>query len=149
MKQLLIILTIAILTFSMPGIAEDTRRAISIPVDQAADLIYAGKATRYREGLGDVRGATVHKSEDGKFALGWFELIITDETEREGRYESFPKNEYMYFVKGGMKFIDDEGGVAEAGPGEMLFVPQGWTGTRIITGKDAIHKFSIVYDESK
>lgn len=53
----------------------------------------------------------------------------------------------MFFTQGGMRLEGDDGTVVEAGPGEMLFIPKGWYGLRIIMGDGLMQKFSIVYHE--
>ena len=68
-----------------------------------------------------------------------------EDFEREHRYEQFPRDEYMFFTKGGMRLHGDDDTVVEAGPGEMLFIPKGWCGLRVITGDEQMQKFSVVY----
>ena len=91
------------------------------------------------------RSLRLFESADTVFALGGFEVEIGADFNREHRYDPFPRHEYMFFTKGGMRLEGDDGTVAEAGPGEMLFIPKGWCGLRIITDEGQMQKFSIVY----
>lgn len=121
-------------------------RASSYSQDELSGGLYENAPTQFVEMLqSDIRGARGFRSPDGTFSLGGLEIILTEETAREMDYVDFPRNELMYFSAGGMRLIEQDGTVVEAGPGEMLFIPQGWTGKRIITGDDVLQKFSVVY----
>ena len=146
MRKLLLLGIVLSSIYSVSAPTKDKLRAISLSSDQIRGGIYEGQPTTHFEMLGsNGRSASVYKSPDGAFSMGGFEIVIDENTKREHRYENFPRNEFMYFTKGGMKLIDDDGDVVEAGPGEIIFIPKGWTGTRIFTGDEAMQKFSVVY----
>ena len=146
MKKYLLLLIVFATGFGTASILEEGPKALSFTADQITNDIYEGKEYKFLEPLGSkYKGATVFQSSDGQFSMGGFEMIIDENSKLENKYDPFPRNEYMYFTKGGMKLIDENGEVTEAGPGEMLFIPKGWVGTRIITGEDKLQKFSVVY----
>ena len=129
---------------SMTVLAGGTPQAISLSADQLSGGILDGEPVTEFFG-NDTQFVNVYASEDKKFSFGVFGMVVEEEANGKTRYENFPKYEFMYFLQGSMKLIDDNGVVTEAGPGEVLFIPKGWTGTRIT---DDIRKISVVYDEN-
>ncbi|MBX2815183.1 MAG: DUF861 domain-containing protein [Saprospiraceae bacterium] len=122
--------------------------ALSFSAEDLSTNLYEGEEFRPMEMLnGKVRGSKPFKSGDEEFALGGFHLLINEETKLAHRYEGFPRHEMMFFTKGGMKLVDDEGQVTEAHPGDFLFIPKGWVGKRLFTGDQEVKKFSAVYYE--
>jgi len=91
------------------------------------------------------RTSTAFRSDDDRFVVGGFEVDLVDDFEREHRYDPFPRDEFMFFTKGGMQFHGDDGSVVEAGPGDMLFIPKGWQGRRVITGDGVMQKLAVAY----
>jgi len=124
--------------------AGEAPKAVSISKEQLSGKIFDGLPTS--EFFGNkTQFADVYKSEDGKFSFGVFAMVVDKVENGITRYEDFHSYEFMYFLEGTMKLIDDDGNVAEAGPGEVLFIPKGWTGKRITND---IRKISVVYKDS-
>lgn len=123
-------------------------KAFSLTPQEISGDMFAGVAQMAFPMLNSqARSVTLFKTADNAFALGGFEVEIGDGFKREHRYDPFPRNEYMFFTQGGMRFEGDDGTIVEAGPGEMLFIPKGWCGLRIVTGDKQMQKFSVVYYE--
>lgn len=139
-----IFITLIIVTNSMICIADEAPRAISISKDELSGKLLIGQPER--EFLGNkAKFASVYKSQDGKFTIGLFSMTVEVEANGIKRYENFPKDEFMFFLEGTMKLIDDNGIITEAGPGEALLIPKGWSGKRIT---NSIRKISVVYKDN-
>lgn len=146
MKKILFAIAIFATGFATATMLEETPKAMSFTPSQLTGDIYEGQNYKFIEPMNSqYRGATVFKSEDGQFSMGGFEMKIDENSKLETKYDPFPRNEYMYFTKGGMRLTDENGNITEAGPGEMLFIPKGWRGTRLMTGETMLQKFSVVY----
>jgi uncharacterized cupin superfamily protein len=129
---------------SISAYAGDTPQAISLSAaDLSGDILKGQPVTQFFGN--DTQFVDVFTSDDKKFSIGMFGMVVEEEANGTTRYENFPIYEFMYFLEGSMKLIDDNGKVTEAGPGEVLFIPKGWTGTRIT---DDIRKISVVYKEN-
>ena len=60
--------------------------------------------------------------------------------------DSYPVDEFMYFIKGGVTLTSADGFVTRVGAGEAVHVPKGWKGVWDTTGYT---KFYVVYDPTK
>jgi uncharacterized cupin superfamily protein len=63
-----------------------------------------------------------------------------------GTIESYPVDEFMYFVSGDMVMTSVDGAVVRLKPGDAVHVPRGWQGTWRTAGYT---KFYVVYDVGK
>lgn len=99
----------------------------------------------YREIYGNqTQLKSVFRTEDGKLAIGAFGWTIESEKTTAIEFEDYPIDEGMFFLEGGMKVVDTQGKVSEAGVGEFLFIPKGWSGTHYVTD---MKKISIRYGD--
>jgi uncharacterized cupin superfamily protein len=64
----------------------------------------------------------------------------------KGSIDSYPVDEFMYFIKGGVTMICADGTVTRVDAGEAVQVPKGWKGTWDTKGYT---KFYVVYDPDK
>jgi uncharacterized cupin superfamily protein len=65
----------------------------------------------------------------------------------QGSIDSYPVDEFMYFIKGGVTLTSTDGTVLQAGAGEAIYIPKGWKGTW--DAKTGYTKFYVVYDAVK
>lgn len=121
-----------------------TPQAASISKQELSGEIFSDEPTK-KFGGHAAKNVTVFKSPDEMFSVGVFEMTVDEEANSSLRYDNFPKHEFMYFLEGKMTFIDDAGLVTEAGPGEALIIPKGWSGTRTTT---SIRKISVMFNEN-
>ena len=80
----------------------------------------------------------------------------TDKAHKAGLYstpperadvESYPVDEFMYFIKGGVTLTSADGTVLQVKAGDAVHVPKGWKGTwNSVAGYT---KFYVIYDSSK
>lgn len=145
-----IIATLSVIFSCFSAFAEEVPKVIEINEAVLNGSLYQGKEPLFFKMLNNkIRSVDVFDAEDKKFAMGMMELVMDENTKVKHRYVNFPRNELMFFIKGGIKLVDDQGNLAEAGPGEMVLIPKGWTGTRIFTGDKVMSKFSVVYSDKK
>lgn len=123
-----------------------TPEALALSAEDVAKGIFEGNEYFYTEFLNnEIRRGPVFYSSDSLFYVGGMDLIMDENTKNEHEYTDFDRYEFMYFTSGGMKLIDKDGNECEAQTEEMIFIPKGWTGTRIFTGDNLMSKFSFVY----
>ena len=142
MRTPCLILLLSILSISV--YADEPPQAISLSAAELSGDILEGQPIKQIFG-NDAQFIDVYTSEDKKFNIGVFGMVVEEKENGRYRYESFPADEIMFFLEGRMKLIDDNGKVTEAGPGEALFIPKGWSGTRITNN---IRKLSVRYVEN-
>jgi ethanolamine utilization protein EutQ len=65
----------------------------------------------------------------------------------QGSIDSYPVDEFMFFIKGGVTLTSTDGTVLQAHAGEAVYVPKGWKGTW--DSKKGYTKFYAVYDAVK
>ena len=80
-------------------------------------------------------------SQDGKYQTGMYRSSA-------GRFEvkgpkGYPDNEFMLFVKGGVKLTSSDGQVTVVKTGESVVLPKGWTG---VWESQGYTKFYVTYD---
>jgi len=99
--------------------------------DVKTDVI-AGRVSRNR-----VMGLSV----DEAFSSGLYSANVGT-----GSIESYPVDEFMYFVSGDMVMTSVDGAVLRLKQGDAVHVPRGWKGTWKTAGYT---KFYVVYDVGK
>jgi hypothetical protein len=80
------------------------------------------------------------KSTDGTLEAGIYQSAATHES-----YESYPSDEFMFFITGHLTLTGADGHVLKAGPQEGVFIPRGWRGRWDST---AYRKYYVVYTPS-
>jgi glucose dehydrogenase/uncharacterized cupin superfamily protein len=60
----------------------------------------------------------------------------------KAQVESYPVDEFMYFLEGGVTLTSADGAVMQVGAGDAVFLPKGWKGLWDTTG---YKKFYVVY----
>jgi len=80
-------------------------------------------------------------SSDGRFKSGMY----ASQAEK-GSIDSYPVDEFMYFLKGGVTLTSTDGSVVRVSTGEAVHIPRGWRGTWETAGYT---KFYVVYYPDK
>jgi ethanolamine utilization protein EutQ len=65
----------------------------------------------------------------------------------QGNEDSYPVDEFMFFIKGELTLTSTDGTALQVHAGEAIFVPKGWKGTW--NTKTGFTKFYTVYDALK
>jgi ethanolamine utilization protein EutQ len=65
----------------------------------------------------------------------------------QGSIDSYPVDEFMFFIKGGVTLTSADGTALQVRAGEAIYVPRGWKGTW--NTKAGYTKFYVVYDAVK
>jgi ethanolamine utilization protein EutQ len=61
--------------------------------------------------------------------------------------DSYPVDEFMFFLKGGVILTSADGTVLQVGAGDAVYMPKGWKG--VWNAKTGYTKFYVVYDDVK
>jgi uncharacterized cupin superfamily protein len=121
-----------------------------------AETLHPIKASK-QELAGPVfdRTDAVHESEDGNDTVDVNTFTSGDKAFQTGVFKSgpvreeirsapgYPYTELLVFLSGGAKFTSSDGNVVEAGPGEAITLPKGWTG---VFESNGYTKLYAVYD---
>ncbi|ALS64798.1 cupin domain-containing protein [Pandoraea apista] len=101
------------------------------------------------------RADAVHENEDGNDTIDVNTFTSADKAFQTGVFQSgpvrediravpgYPYTELLVFLSGGAKFTSSDGNVVEAGPGEAITLPKGWTG---VFESNGYTKLYAVYD---
>lgn len=122
--------------------AARSTEAFSITKESSAEVI---SGVPVKELFGNkFQYKSLFMTDDGKVDIGVFDMTLEEEANGTFRYEGVPISEFMFFLEGRMTLTDDNGKVTTAGPGEVLFLPKGWVGTRVTS---SIRKVAIRFLE--
>jgi ethanolamine utilization protein EutQ len=72
--------------------------------------------------------------------------LYSSEGER-ANVDSYPVDEFMFFLKGGVTLTSADGTVLQVGAGDAVYMPKGWKG--VWNAKTGYTKFYVVYDAVK
>jgi uncharacterized cupin superfamily protein len=81
-------------------------------------------------------------SQDKHFKSG----LYSNEAGR-GNVDSYPVDEFMFFLKGGVTLTSADGTALKVRAGDAVYMPKGWKGTW--NAKTGYTKFYVVYDAVK
>jgi ethanolamine utilization protein EutQ len=81
-------------------------------------------------------------SQDGHFKSG-----LSSFQGGRGSIDSYPVDEFMFFLKGGVTLTSADGTALQVRAGEAVYVPKGWKG--MWNTKAGYTKFYVVYDAVK
>jgi uncharacterized cupin superfamily protein len=87
------------------------------------------------------KNRVIGSSVDQRFVSGLYSSQVG-----KGSIDSYPVDEFMYFIEGDMTMISADGTVTRVDAGEAVQVPKGWKGTWNTNGYT---KFYVVYDPDK
>jgi ethanolamine utilization protein EutQ len=111
---------------------------ILIPHAKALSTVFDNPATENREADG---GATANRpllrSSDGKMVAGIYQSGPSHFT-----FKSYPVDEFMYFLDGGVTLTSADGVVIRAAAGDAVSIPKGWIG---VWDSPAYRKYYVEY----
>jgi uncharacterized cupin superfamily protein len=97
--------------------------------------------------------ATSRAGENGRPATKTFPMLASaDKALTSGVYEagasdnaieSYRVDEFMFFIKGGVKLTSADGTVTDIGPGDAVTIPKGWKGRWTTPGYT---KYFVIYN---
>ncbi|WP_353192367.1 cupin domain-containing protein [Pandoraea pnomenusa] len=96
-----------------------SKHALSGPVFESPEAVHDN------EDGNDTVDVTSFTSGDKAFQTGVFQ---SGPTREEVRGPGYPYTELLVFLTGGARFVSTDGNVLEAGPGDAVTLPKGWTG---------------------
>jgi uncharacterized cupin superfamily protein len=86
---------------------------------------------------GPVTDVVLLKSHDGRYEAGLYQAGPSEQT-----VESYPTEEFIYLIEGGIKLTSADGTVVDAKAGESLSIPKGWKGHWSTAG---YKKYYVIY----
>ncbi|AJP59801.1 cupin [Pandoraea vervacti] len=96
------------------------QQALAGPVFDSADAVHEN------EDGNDTVDVTTFTSPDKAFQTGVFKSGPVREEIRSS--PGYPYTELLVFLSGGATFTSSDGTVVDAGPGDAVTLPKGWTG---------------------
>lgn len=116
-----------------------TVKPVRISAEQAAGKMFADfKPHVENHGSNQTLDVEAFLSSDGHLDAG----VYRSEASRFEITEPYGVDEYMLFLKGGVRLISDDGTVVEAGPGDSVIIPREWTG---VWESDGYTKIYVIY----
>lgn len=119
-----------------------TNKPVKVTADAARGPIFSSK-TAVKENGPD--GATIDvllaRSKNGRVESG---LYSAGPSEQD--IESYPEDEFMYFIEGSVKLTSADGTVLEVDAGEGAAIPKGWKGHWSTQG---YKKYYVTYESGK
>jgi len=106
------------------GLPLVTTKPVKVSAEAARGPIFDGKNVVKDNGPdGPTRDVLLVKSKDRKVEAGLY-----DAGPSEQDIDSYPEDEFMYFIEGGVKLTSADGTVLEVKAGEGAAIPKGWKG---------------------
>jgi uncharacterized cupin superfamily protein len=145
MKKSLLVLLVLQAALVAPASAEDAptvRALVKISASEVHSLVaFRDPATTRNKDHGIPYVDRVFgQSADRKMLAGIYESAAT-----KTFYDSYPGDEFMFFIDGSVTLTDTSGKTVTVGPMEGVFMPRGWKGTWSST---AYRKYYVYYADS-
>lgn len=106
------------------GVPLVTTKPVKVTAEAARGPIFDGKNVVKDTGPdGPTRDVLLARSKDRKVEAGLY-----DAGPSEQDIDSYPEDEFMYFIEGGVKLTSSDGTVLEVKAGEGAAIPKGWKG---------------------
>jgi len=122
-----------------PPVALVSTQPVKVSAASAHGPIFARKTAVKDNGPdGPTTDVALARSKDGRMQSGLY-----DAGPSEQDIESYPDDEFMYFIAGGVKLTSTDGSVLEIHAGEGAAIPRGWKGHWSTTG---YKKYYVTYD---
>jgi ethanolamine utilization protein EutQ len=101
-----------------------TTKPVKVTAAAARGPIFSTKTAVKDNGPdGPTTDVLLARSKDGKVESG---LYSAGPSEQD--IDSYPEDEFMYFIEGGVKLTSADGAVLEVRAGEGAAIPKGWKG---------------------
>jgi uncharacterized cupin superfamily protein len=119
--------------------ADAPPKPVKVTAAQAAGPVFDRKDAVKENGAdGPTTDVTILHSADRKFSAGIFKAGPSDTM-----VESYPEDEFCYFLSGSVKLTSADGTVLVLKAGEAMALPKGWKGRWTTKGYT---KYYVVYD---
>ncbi len=119
-----------------------TTHPVKVTRAQAAGPIFQSPtAVKENGGDGPTTDVLMLRSKDGKLEAGLY-----DAGPSEQDIDSYPEDEFMFFLAGGVTLTSADGKKLEARAGEGVAMPKGWKGHWSTTG---YKKYYVTYNTAK
>jgi uncharacterized cupin superfamily protein len=133
------LLGVAVAAAGSPGVPLVTTKPVKITAAEARGPIFSTKsATKDNGPDGPATDVALARSKDGKVQSG---LYSAGPSEQD--IDSYPEDEFMFFIEGSVKLISADGTVLEVRAGEGAAIPKGWKGHWSTPG---YKKYYVTYD---
>jgi len=129
-----------VFAFSSPAVAQ-TAHPFKLAGGDPAALTTPDVTTETSDG-GVSKTRVMGTSKDGHFRSG-----ISSYTGGQGSIDTYPVDEFMFFIKGGVTLTSTDGTALQVRTGESVYIPKGWKGTW--ESKKGYIKFYSIYDAVK
>jgi uncharacterized cupin superfamily protein len=122
-----------------PGVPLVTTKPVKVTAAAARGPIFNRKTAVKDNGPdGPTTDVLLARSKDGKVESG---LYSAGPSEQD--IDSYPEDEFMFFIEGGVKLTSSDGTVLEVRTGEGAAIPKGWKGHWSTQG---YKKYYVTYD---
>lgn len=119
--------------------ADGQRKPVKVTAAEAAGPVFDRKDAAHENGAdGPTTDVTLLRSADEKVQMGLYKAGPSDTP-----IESYPEDEFCYFLSGSVKLTSSDGSVVELKAGEAVAIPKGWKGRWTTTGYT---KYYVIYD---
>jgi len=125
-----------------PGVPLVTTKPVKVSAAAAHGPIFSTKTAVKDNGPdGPSTDVTLARSKDGRMESG---LYSAGPSEQD--IDSYPEDEFMFFIEGSVKLTSSDGTVLQAHAGEGVAVPKGWKGHWSTPG---YKKYYVTYDSGQ
>jgi ethanolamine utilization protein EutQ len=122
-----------------PRVALVTMNPVKVTAAAARGPIFSTKTAVKDNGPdGPSTDVLLARSKDGKVESGLYRAGPSEQD-----IDSYPDDEFMYFIEGGVKLTSVDGTELEVGAGEGVAIPRGWKGHWSTQG---YKKYYVTYD---
>ena len=122
-----------------PSVPLVTTKPVKVTAADAQGPIFHSKTAVKEAGPdGPATDVLLARSKDGKVESG---LYSAGPSEQD--IGSYPEDEFMFFIEGGVKLTSLDGAVLSVGVGEGVAIPRGWKGHWSTQG---YKKYYVTYD---
>jgi len=119
--------------------ADNSLKPVKVTAAEAAGPVFNRKDAAHENGKdGPTTDVTMLRSADKKVQMGLYEAGPSDTA-----IDSYPEDEFCYFLTGSVKLTSADGSVVELKAGEAVAIPKGWKGRWTTSGYT---KYYVVYD---
>ncbi len=122
-----------------PSVPLVTTKPVKVTAAAARGPIFSTKTAVKDNGPdGPATDVTLARSKDGKVESGLYEAGPSEQD-----IESYPQDEFMFFIEGSVRLTSSDGALLEVRAGEGAAIPKGWRGHWSTQG---YKKYYVTYD---
>jgi len=141
-KTITNLLLVAAACLATSAWADNSLKPLKVTAAEAAGPVFNRKDAEHDNGKdGPTTDVTMLRSADKKVQMGLYKAGPSDTP-----IDSYPEDEFCYFLSGSVKLTSTDGSVVELKAGEAVAIPKGWTGRWTTSGYT---KYYVVYDSAK